>query len=589
MCVRAIGAWSWSDVSVVLLGAVLAGVPRWAAAADVTLGPGSTGQDLIDALGQAVEGNTVTMAAVSYTLDQTLVVPTGVALRGAGKDATTLVYQQTAGGNDRAVIDLGGQANVTLTGFAIDGKNEANGASRGIVTASGGGHVIDDIAVRNLDGPGFGPIGVYLLGGSSNTAVTNSHFQNIGVDDAFGSGIRLLDKSDNVLIEGNTIDRTGRGGIFAKGSDNPTPGGQTIDGLVIRGNKVTHSALAVGTSGAQDLGIELQFAIRDAVIEGNTIDRRVSLDGVDGVAVRNNTVTQTINWPDPLPDPPPSPDPASFGLELVDSQNVVFRGNTVDATANVGFGVSISGDGVTQYAVFEGNTIDGANDFGVQVQGDDPGGKAGRVERVYLSRNQVTNTTAGSTDTGDSIRLNEAFDDITLDTNRLGVSDGSDVFAANIPPGAQVTLSGNTVITPGGDRPLATEGSLVPSPGFYVLRDPALTRQLFTFRVGDDVAVTFDDLTDPDDSPSDLTRVLWDLGTGSPLVTGDGDLPDAALLDLSFGRELLAVGWADDGRSDSVLVRIVPEPAAALALLGGAGLAFSRRSSRRSRPSPSSP
>ncbi|MEM6458365.1 MAG: right-handed parallel beta-helix repeat-containing protein [Planctomycetota bacterium] len=540
--------------------------------------------ELLTALNDAVDGDTVELLGGDYVLTDSLRPNTGVTLAGAGAGATRLIYQGTGTNPDQRVIDLDQRDRVTVTGLTVDGENRtAGGAAFGIYAAQGSGHVIDGVTVTQLAGDGFGPIGVYFNGGVDDAVVRNSTVTDIGVPvpasdgtpayagSTFGSGIRVFGDSDNVLIEHNTVDGTGRGGIFARGRNDDDPVGPTLDGLVVRRNEVRNSALVVGTSGAADLGIELQNDIIDAVVEYNKIDRRVSLDGVVGAAVRNNTVTQTINNPN-------APTPASFGLELVDSENVVFRGNTVDATADVDFGVSVSGNGDTRYAVFEQNTIDGADVFGAQIQGDDPGGDDGVVERVYFSRNLITDTTAGQMGTGDSIRLNEAFDDITLDANQLGAREGVDVFAANPPTGAEVTLSGNT--RPPDDASL---GALVTVPGGdpFVVADPLLLREVFIFAVGEAVSITFDQL-------DDLKQVLWDLGEGVPVVTTTGALPGSASAGLTVGQELLAVGWSTTGEADSVLVRIVPEPSAALALTAAAGLTLSRRSSRRSRPSPSS-
>ncbi|MEM9420133.1 MAG: right-handed parallel beta-helix repeat-containing protein [Planctomycetota bacterium] len=530
-------------------------------------GPAAHGQTfsgsvIETAISSANPGDTIQLQSGTYLLDNTLAFSkSNLTLQGQA-DGSTIIqfaggFDQT--GNDTPLIDLSGQAGVTLRNLKLDGEDRTNGASYGVYAfGGGGGHVLEHLNITNLANPGqFAPIGIYLEGGVSQTAIRQNTITDVGLNSDFGSGIRVHGDSDYNIIEYNTIDGTGRGGIFALGNSDSNLGASTLDGLVIRHNTVVNSAQGLTPGQAVgDLGIELQNDIADAVIEDNVIDRRVSLDNVQRVAVRRNTVSQSSNT---------TTTTASYGLELVDAQDVVFDNNQV--LGDIHFGVSISGDGDTRYTLFEGNNIQDATTFGVQVQGNDTGGP-GSAERLLFANNMITGTSGVGAlfpNTGDGFRFNEAFDEITLDGNTLTGNDGFEIALVNPPSGSTITLSDNTI---------EGDSREDPTSAVYQILDPPLTRQTLEFETGDTITVVFDDLS------GTVVHVLWDLGTGAPLVTSDENFSENTD-SLTPGTEFLVVGWDDLGAADTVRVLIIPEPTIALSLGVIGALCFRPRPSRR--------
>lgn len=524
------------------------------------------GEDLASIALAAQVGDVIELGTGTYELaDELVFANSGVTLRGQTDGSSRLVFNNAfTPTNDAALINLAGRSDITLQHLTLDGQNRAGGATYGVYAVDGSGHQLKNLAVEQLENPGlFGPVGVYFNGGVNDSAVRDSTFTQIGVDDAFGSGIRVHGDSDRNLIEGNTIDRTGRGGIFALGNNDNALGASTLDNLIIRNNTVTNSALASSsTESFADLGIEVQNDIRDVLIEDNVVDRRVSLDNVQRAAVRRNVVTQADNNP-------ATTAVGDYGIEVVDVQDLVATDNQV--RGDVHFGISISGDGDTRHALFADNVIDEATTFGVQIQGRDNPGAAGVAEDLYFSNNEITDTLGGSdalfTGTGDGIRFNMAFDDITLDGNTLTGHAGQDLFLNATPAGSTVALSDNT-----------TDDSYTDGNGIDVLTPP-LTQETFSANLGQTITVAFDDLA------GSITHVLWDLGVGIPLAADDATLNlDPSTIGES--RSLLVVAWDDAGLADTAIINVVPEPA--LALLGIMGAATLRlRPSRRSTPAPS--
>lgn len=542
-------------------------------------------QELIAAVTNAAPGDVIELDADTFELDGTLTIDrSDITLRGRAGGTTTLVFNDRVmfGGVQTPLIDLSGQSNVVLRNLTLDGDNNAQGASIGVFARNASGLSLESLSIRNLTNDGtFAPIGVFFDGRVHDSVIRDSNLTDIGVADVFGSGIRIHGDSDGNLVEHNTIDRGGRGGIFAQGNpDNGDDFGQTfLENLTVRHNTVTNSALAdPALTGFADLGIEAQNDVRGLVVEDNTVDRRISLDNIQNAAVRGNTLTQAENNT-------AARDIGFAGIEIVDTQSFVATDNRV--LAGVHIGLSISGDGVTRNALFAGNTFEGATTFGVQIQGrdNDAAGIAGTAEQLLLLDNTITGTTGGSDalffpdfETGDGVRFNMAFDRITLSGNTIGDNAGQDVFLNAAPADSLVHFLGNTGVNENGDpAALSLTGT-----GHLRITETSLTQQTVEAELGDTLVLVFDDLG------GTITDVLWDPGDGVPFLTNGPEL----LLDpavIGDARRLLAVGFDDTGTADTVLVQIVgsaPEPGAGLLLAAGIGL-FTIRPSRRREPCPS--
>lgn len=559
----------------VLVAALYAGVATaWPAAAQTFVTPGD---DLASIAWAAQPGDVIELGAGVYELaDELVFANSGVTLRGQADGSSRLVFTNAfTPTTDAALINLGGRSDITLQHLTLDGQNRAGGATYGVYAVDGSGHQLENLAVQQIENAGsFGPVGVYFNGDVHDSAVRNSTFTQIGVDDAFGSGIRVHGDSDRNLIEGNTIDRTGRGGIFALGNNDNALGNSTLDHLVIRNNTVTNSALASPSAASfADLGIEVQNDIRDVVIQDNVVDRRISLDEVRRAAVRGNTVTQAGNNPATTAT-------GDYGIELVDVQDVVATTNQV--AGDVDLGVSFSGDGDTRHVALWHNVIREATTFGVQIQGRDNPDADGVAERILLQDNLISGTLGGSaalsSGTGDGVRFNMAFDDITLDQNFIAANDGQDLFLNAAPDDSTVTLSANR-----------TNGQVNDPGGNLETLSVPLTQQTVGGRLGQAVAVTFDDL-----DHDAIQRVLWDAGQGLIQATSAATLlidPAGFGLDadgLPTGSRIYVVAWDETGRVDTAWVEVtMPTPTSgviAAAMLGGLTL----RPCRRSTPAPSS-
>ncbi|MEO0515466.1 MAG: right-handed parallel beta-helix repeat-containing protein [Planctomycetota bacterium] len=549
---------------------MVAGFAVWSAVAvswSATAQPAevSLDADLVSLVRNAESGQVIQLGAGTYEIaDELIFTNSGVTLQGLADGSSRVVFAEgyTPPAMDSvALIDLNGQSNITLKNIELSGENRTSGATYGVYAFGGSGHRIENLDVVQLNDPGeFGPIGVYFNGGVDQSVVRHSTFTQIGVNSDFGSGIRIHGDADGNLIEHNTIDQTGRGGIFALGNnDGPTLGTSTLDDLVIRHNTVTNSAL----SGGPDLGIEVQNDIRDAVIENNVIDRRISVDNAQRVAVRDNTITQASNN---------TVATGAYGVEIVNAQDIVATGNQV--LGDVHLGVSISGDGDTRHALFADNLIQNATTFGVQVQGRDNADATGVAEDLYFLNNEITGTLGGPPSlyypdfiTGDGVRFNMAFDDITLDQNTIADNGGEDLFLNDTPVGSTVALSDNI-----------TDDTYVEGNGLELITPP-LTQQTFIAEVGESITVTFDDLD------GTFTHVLWDTGQGAPIAAAHASVTLTAEW-LGDSRRVVVVAWDDAGGADTAVV-LIPEPGLAVMALSG-GLLFTLRPSRRSRPWPSS-
>ncbi|MEM6854245.1 MAG: right-handed parallel beta-helix repeat-containing protein [Planctomycetota bacterium] len=531
------------------------------------------GDDLGAIARNAQAGDVIELGAGTFTLnDELMFSNNGVTLRGQADGSSRLVlgngFSTTSAA---AVIDLEGRSNITLEHLTIDGQNRADGATYGVYARNGSGHVVQNLDIQRLANDGsFGAVGVYFNGGVDDSSILGNTVTDIGVNDNFGSGIRVHGDSDRNLIADNTVDRTGRGGIFALGNPDNELGTSSLDGLIIQNNIVTNSALA----GGPDLGIEVQNDIRDVVIQHNVVDRRISLDEVRGAAVRCNIVTQADN-------DPATTQTGDYGLELVDVFDVVASANQV--LGDVDLGVSFSGNNDTRHVALWHNVVRAATTFGVQIQGRDNADADGTAKRILLQENLVAGTLGGdaaiSSNTGDGVRFNMAFDAITLDQNFIASNGGQDLFLNDAPADSVVTLSRNR-----------TDGEATDPGGNLESLAVPLTQETVVAELGESVTVVFDDLAN-----STVERVLWDAGLGFIQATTTATLLiDAAEFGLepgtlTNGSLIYVVAWDASGRVDTAWVEVsMPTPtsgAIAAAMLGGLTL----RPNRRSAPAPSNP
>lgn len=488
----------------------------------------TTGDAIQRALDAARPGQTVQLAAdTTYRLDAPLAVPSGVTLAGAGHGT---VLRSTH--NGEAIIDLTNRSNATVRDLTLNGADGQN--IYGVLAwAEGkptvGGLSLTGLNIQNIRGNGNdqGEFGVFFAAGVTDSLIARNTIVNIDPDSPWSAGVRLAHGSTGNTVADNLVDTTGRGGILANDGSGD---------LVIRGNTVTRTGLA-GDTLDLGLGIEVHTDVDRTVIEDNRVDRWLSVAVSDDVAVRRNVVGDGTG------------DVSFTGLELVDSERVIFSDNVVDGNAHLG--ISISGNGDTRHALFDNNRVEGATTFGVQVQGTDDLAAGGTAEKIYFHDNKILGTTGEDAlyeNTGEGYRENQNVGAVTLDGNVIEDADDR-------------TGGGYAV------------NSLLISPTLLALGDtPGYT----LVEGGQPITLEFAGLA------GDVEFVLWDLGEGTPRSTNGTTLvPD---VELEAGTLITAVGWdASGGASLQHAIVVVPEPAAAAALLIASGglLALRRRDLRR--------
>ncbi len=261
------------------------------------------------------------------------------------------------------------------------------------------------MTIKNLvKSQAFGPHGILFTGvnptreaGVTDSVISDCLFENIGVDSAWGAGIRLAWGSSRNQVLRNTIRDTGRGGVLA---DNGS-----LD-LVIQHNRVSGS-------GGEGLGIEVWGGCDRAVIEDNRIDHWLSIGGSDFCAVRCNVISDKSGI-------------FKFaGLEIIGSYCIV-TDNLVDDGQHIG--ISVSGNVPKDYVFFARNTIRNCTQWGAQLQGEEAG-----IAYHYFYRCKFLSTSAGRGnppwpgDEGHGFRINSNTRHLVLercefsDNARLGI------------------------------------------------------------------------------------------------------------------------------------------------------------------------
>ncbi|MEM1109765.1 MAG: right-handed parallel beta-helix repeat-containing protein [Planctomycetota bacterium] len=510
-------------------------------AATISVAAGTTAAQLNTSIQNADAGTVFEFAADTvYAFDQTIDLESGITLRGAGPDSVI-----RATGSQEAIVRALGPSgglsnlaveNLTLDGGGADGNRNTYGFQAWGQSGTITGVRLSGLTIRNIGNnslPDSSQFGVFFTDNVTDSVIENSIIEDINPDSVWAAGIRVANGSSRNVIAGNHVARTGRGGILT--NDNSTD-------LLILNNTVSKSGLADGSQ--DDLGIELFNGNDNSVVQGNTVDSWVSVDSSDRVAVRGNTVTGD-----------PDRDNAFFGLEIVDSSDVVFADNEV--RGGVDIGLSFSGSGVTQNVLVVDNEIKNAGTFGVQLQGE-----AGGAREIYLARNLFDGTTSADPGVGDGVRLNENLTDIVFDRNtitnnsRNGIAVNGDAATYD-----HIDLIGNVL----------SNNASGDFDGIDILNllDPAdfPAADFLEAEAGETLTFTFDGIT------GQPVRVLWDLGVGAPIVTvGPSSssvgviLPDS----LAIGTVVSAVAWNADGDADFRSAVVIPEPSlGAMVLIGG--------------------
>lgn len=448
----------------------------------------------------AAAGAVVELPAGTFELDRPLVIERPLSLVGRGKDRTVL--RSTAGQTGPMLI-VQNVSNVRLAQFTLDGANNRH-VSQGIVMSNGSSHRLEELCIRDIPGSGmFGPHGIYASANVTDSVFAHLEIRDIGLASEWGAGIRIGKGGQGNAIVDNDLSGFGRGGIL-------TTHGST-DTQILR-NRVREFGF-VGPG----LGIEVWGSGRRVVIEDNSVDHWISVDGQEDVAVRRNAITGAA-------------DPARIGsyvLELVNSQRVVMTDNVASGGNQIG--ISVSNRARKDLAYWARNRMAGCQTWGAQIQGEQGG-----AHRMYFHRNLFEETRKSDrslypNDAGHGFRFNGNAFGMVLHANQIVGNRGAgvqlvgqnldrltfieNVVQDNAGPAVAGAFRGDHLLwqandvsgNQGGDNALAGKGfnqRSLPDLAIRISANPKTGR-----------AVTFElEGFDPDR----FSEVLWDLGHGIP-------------------------------------------------------------------------
>ena len=219
-----------------------------------------------NAINAASPGDTVYIPNGTFNVTNVINAKSNVNIQGQSQSGAILKF--TGGSARSAIILCNGKSNITISALTIDGNNSPH-PNAGIRAENSSYITVKNCTIKNFaNTTDWGPFGVLFRGGDgySSPGVTYSEvsdctFQNIGVNSAWGTAVRLAWGSSYNKILRNNVSNTGRGGILV--NDGCTD-------LVIKDNVVSGTGLDGGDDG---LGIEIWNGCHRSVIEDNTTDR----------------------------------------------------------------------------------------------------------------------------------------------------------------------------------------------------------------------------------------------------------------------------------------------------------------------------
>lgn len=226
------------------------------------------GEDLRDVLARSPDGSTVVLEAGEHRLDHSLVLLAGIELRGAGRDATTII--STA---PEAAVLAPTDRRVTIRGMSI--RHEGEEPASVLVGGSASSIAVSDVRLTGgrVDADGQGGAGVLLFGGEGESdgrettlevtdaelvdneaaglVLSGAHRTSVVRADVRGNGqcgICFLGASDG-SVEDSTFDGNGVG-IAATGTSRPS-----LLRLTVRGGEVGIQAADEAQPAIQDVTV----------------------------------------------------------------------------------------------------------------------------------------------------------------------------------------------------------------------------------------------------------------------------------------------------------------------------------------------
>lgn len=241
----------------------------------------TTVDELVVAVRDAAAGDTIALAAGTFELTQTLVLPAGTTLVGAGIDATTLTAAESWRPSTRSLPDP-------------EMKKQGLDTDAYLIRVADGA---DDVSIS-----GMTLTGPRLHGAVFGWSNQRLHLSGLRIEDFLWSGIRTFAMQDATIIDCQFIDAGGR---WKRGGEPGTNGGITggaIFAIWMKDTEIAHNRF-VRTNDAKDrefYGIKVRQGKR-CRLHHNTIGVNFSIEfpfeNDEDVEIDHNVCDGTISIP----------------------------------------------------------------------------------------------------------------------------------------------------------------------------------------------------------------------------------------------------------------------------------------------------